>query len=421
MKKNTRVMLCIFSGVCLGFVVNQQSWGDPAPGVPAATTERSGASQTGPDKLKSQHDSAVVNQDSTMVQAKLVLEQKDKLPAAKQPQDSTMVQAKLALEQKDKLPAAQQPIAKKPAVSVPTDYNELKSQYEAVVADRDNIIAQTKLVLEQKDKFQDAQTQINVKTEEGQKIKQEAEAQLKEKDAAAKKLQDELNARLDQNTLLQQKVDELQQAQAQTVRENENLKNSLEKLQIEYKIIPDTKKTISRLTEENTSLAREVKNSQNKFRQLEDQKLDAYAQVETYRRQVLDFRKRYEGALAKNREFEKKIASVPSRFAEMARENKVLIKETALMHYNLGVFYTQSKEYSRAIAEFEKAIELNPEDPYAFYNLGYIYAEYVVNRPKAIDCFRHFMKLAKAEDSDLDWVKKYILTWQTWEGKKPME
>ncbi|MBU2221078.1 MAG: tetratricopeptide repeat protein, partial [Candidatus Omnitrophica bacterium] len=114
-------------------------------------------------------------------------------------------------------------------------------------------------------------------------------------------------------------------------------------------------------------------------------------------------------------------AQIPAKFAELARENKVLIKETALMHYNLGVFYTQSKEFSRATAEFEKAIELNPDDPYSHYNLGYIYAEYLGNRPKAIENFRKFLKLAKAEDKDVDWVKKYILTWQTWEGKKPVD
>ncbi|MBU1871731.1 MAG: tetratricopeptide repeat protein, partial [Candidatus Omnitrophica bacterium] len=75
----------------------------------------------------------------------------------------------------------------------------------------------------------------------------------------------------------------------------------------------------------------------------------------------------------------------------------------------------------RAIAEFEKAIELNPEDPYFHYNLGYIYAEYMVDRPKAIEHFRHFLRLTKNEDKDVDWVKKYILTWQTWEGKRPIK
>jgi tetratricopeptide (TPR) repeat protein len=91
------------------------------------------------------------------------------------------------------------------------------------------------------------------------------------------------------------------------------------------------------------------------------------------------------------------------------------------MHYNLGVFYTKNKEYPRAIAEFEKSIELNPEDPYAHFNLGYIYAEYLVDRPKAIVNFRKYLSLLKTDDKDADWVKKYILTWQTWEGKKPIE
>jgi len=91
------------------------------------------------------------------------------------------------------------------------------------------------------------------------------------------------------------------------------------------------------------------------------------------------------------------------------------------MHYNLGVFYSKQKEYSRAVSEFEEAVKLRPDDAYSHFNLGYIYAEYLVNRPKAIEHFRHYLRLAKKDDKDLDWVKKYILTWQAWAGKEPME
>jgi len=44
-----------------------------------------------------------------------------------------------------------------------------------------------------------------------------------------------------------------------------------------------------------------------------------------------------------------------------------------------------------------------------------------VDRPKAIENFRKFLGLVKTDDKDVDWVKKYILTWQTWEGKKPLK
>lgn len=139
------------------------------------------------------------------------------------------------------------------------------------------------------------------------------------------------------------------------------------------------------------------------------------------RLKVETLNKSYSEAVRKNRELEQRVLTTPGKFAELARQNKTLIKQTANMHYNLGVFYTKNKEYTRAVAEFEKALELRPDDDYSHFNIGYIYAEYLVNRPKAVEHFRHFLRLTKSSDKDVDWVKKYILTWQSWAGKEPME
>jgi len=283
------------------------------------------------------------------------------------------------------------------------EYEKLKKEYDILVVDRDNLLAQAKHFIENKNKID------------------ELNELLKSTSAEKQRLEKELNARIEQINLLKQKIEELESAQTQLTQENAGLKNSLEKIEIEYRIIPETRKEIARLTKENTDILRDFKQLQAKIKSYEEERLDAEAQAESYRRQLNDFKKRYEQALAKNRALEQKISQVPKRFAELARENKILIKETALMHYNLGVFYTQNKEYSRAIAELEKAIELNPDDPYAHYNLGYIYAEYLVNRQKAIEHFRQFLRLAKSDDKDVDWVKKYIITWQTWEGKSPSQ
>jgi tetratricopeptide (TPR) repeat protein len=91
------------------------------------------------------------------------------------------------------------------------------------------------------------------------------------------------------------------------------------------------------------------------------------------------------------------------------------------MHYNLGVFYSNRKEYSRAIAEFEKAVELVPDDAAAHFNLGYIYAEQLVNRERAIRHFQQYLRYAKHGDKDADWVKRYIVTWQAYENKQPTD
>lgn len=287
------------------------------------------------------------------------------------------------------------------------DYGKLKKQYEALLVDRDNLLSQTRNLLHYKDKCL------------------KLEMTIKELQAEDEKLTRQIQEKISQVQILQEKVEDLEEARIPLLEERDSVKNSLDKLKIEYRILPETRKEIARLRKENTKLLKDFKKLDKKleqrFKLLEGKKLDAEAEAEIYRRQLNDFKKKYKEALNKNRRLEKEVGRIPKRFVELARENKVLIKQTALMHYNLGVFYTENKQYSRAVAEFEKAIELNPDDPYVHYNLGYIYAEYLVNRSKAIECFRHFLRLAKSNDKDVDWVKKYILTWQTWEGKKPIQ
>jgi tetratricopeptide (TPR) repeat protein len=289
------------------------------------------------------------------------------------------------------------------AQTPPRDFDKLKRDYDALKVDRDNLILLLKNQGDFKARFSDAEAAAKKALEE--KAKLEQETQIKDS----------------QLTDLRQKISDLEAANSQAVKENQDLKKSLEKMIFEYKIVPETKKELSAVKSENSSLQRNAKLMENKIKKLEDEKLNNDAQREIYRMQIKEHKKRYETALARNRALEKKAEQMPVRFAEISRQNKTLLKETALMHYNLGVFYSKNKEYTRAMAEFEKSIELNPDDAAAYFNLGYICAEYLVNRPKAIEYFRKFLSLVKTEDKDVDWVKKYILTWQTWEGKKPME
>jgi tetratricopeptide (TPR) repeat protein len=282
-------------------------------------------------------------------------------------------------------------------------YEQVKRDYDAVSADRSNILLQVKGLVDSNAKCQSAEQEIK-------KAVDTKETALKD----AKKANE-------QAAMLADKISALEAANLLLVKERDELKRALDKMTLDYKVVPETQRENVRLRNELSGAQRELKNLQIKAKRLEEQQMNDSAQIEISRRQIKEFKKRYEMAMAKNRSLEKKLEQIPAKFAEIARENKVLIKETALMHYNLGVFYTKNKEYSRAIAEFEKDLELNPDDGAAHYNLGFIYAEYLTNRPKALEHFRKFLSLVKSEDKDVDWVKKYILTWQTWEGKKPID
>ena len=175
------------------------------------------------------------------------------------------------------------------------------------------------------------------------------------------------------------------------------------------------------MQKEKNNLEGNSKNKQREIDKLAGQKSKLEAENERLTAQLKSYMKNYAQAARKNKELEHEVISIPKKFSEIARQNKRLIRETAEMHYNLGVFYTKNKEYGRAVAEFEKVVEITPDDSYAHFNLGYIYAEYLVNRLKAVEHFRHFLRLAKSDDKDVDWVKKYLITWETYEGKKPMQ
>jgi tetratricopeptide (TPR) repeat protein len=121
--------------------------------------------------------------------------------------------------------------------------------------------------------------------------------------------------------------------------------------------------------------------------------------------------------VTENNSLKTKVEKIPQEFAGLAHENKKLKKQTADMHYNLGVFYTQQKEFKRAGMEFLKAIELRPDDASAHYNLGYIFAEHLMDESKAVEHFKEYLRISKGKDKDADKAKKYILIWETYDQK----
>jgi tetratricopeptide (TPR) repeat protein len=290
-----------------------------------------------------------------------------------------------------------------PADNCGAEYEKLKKEHETLVADYNNVLAQAKALMQYKTKVRD--------------IEDLSRQAVAEKDQLTKEKEDAL-AKVAE---LEAKVQQLDGAITKTNLEREDYKNSFEKASVRNIMGDDTKKKISGLESNNVAYEKDVQVLKTRIRTLEIDAAKSESELDLYKRQISDMKEKYEEALQKNRTLGKKIEDTPKKFTELARENKVLIKRTALMHYNLGVFYTQNKEFERAVAELEKAVELNPEDSASYFNLGYIYSEHLLNRPKAVEHFKKFLKIAKRDDRDTDWVKRYVLTWQTWEGNKPIK
>jgi chromosome segregation ATPase len=275
----------------------------------------------------------------------------------------------------------------------------LTKELEVVKDDRSNILLQLKNLLSEKNKAKELQAVLDNLIQESGSLKK-----------------DKLELKND-NDNLNSEVKKLQVAQKELSEQKEKLQADFEREQNKSRSrqLEAEKKTLEK---EKSSLSAENRQLLQKCGVLQKSEAELKARSEELERSVSDFTQKLSSALQKNKELAQGVKNMPAKFSEIARQNKVLLKQTSQMHYNLGVFYTKNKEYERALAEFERVIEINPDDAYAHFNLGYIYAEYIVNRPKATEHFRHFLRLAKSDDQDVDWVKKYLLTWETYEGKK---
>lgn len=292
---------------------------------------------------------------------------------------------------------------------IQNDYLTLQQSIEGLKNHRDKLVGQVRALLGEKERARKLGTQLG-QTE-------------KDMQALAQEKQDFL----DQTLSLRAEIQDLGAIQKQLIAEKNQLEDTLTKER--------DKTGIKKLEQENLSLRKDNSELTARIRQYQDENMqiknraDLLAssegklkdQVKQLTDKVNDFDSRYNEAMKKNKELQKQVMEAPRKFAELARQNKALIKQAATMHYNMGVFYTKEKDYSRAVAEFEKCLELAPDDAYAHFNLGYIYAEYMVNRDKAIEQFRQYLRTAKSSDKDVDWVKRYIITWESWKGNKTLE
>jgi tetratricopeptide (TPR) repeat protein len=248
-------------------------------------------------------------------------------------------------------------------------FDTLKEKYKALESDRDNIMAQVKQLLVEKESYLVTDTQLKAMTAENQKLLEDH-----------KKLEQSFEA-----------------VQAQTREMKEPLEAALAEA-------ATSKAEFTRISQENANRILESKNNAAQISKLEKDVI----YYKGFQESFLSLSQSYDVLKKEQKFLEEQVNNLPKKFSKMARENKILVKETGDMHYNLGVFYAGEMNYDRALEEFKKAVDINPNDAKAQYNLGYIYAEQRQDRKKAEYYFRNFLGLAP-EDPNADEVRSYLV------------
>ena len=108
------------------------------------------------------------------------------------------------------------------------------------------------------------------------------------------------------------------------------------------------------------------------------------------------------------------LESNPKQAESLLQKAIELDPTNAEAFYNLGKLYTSKKEYAQAIQSYDKAIDLAPSSPDAFFNLGFIYygrKDY----PKAEALF---LKVTELQPTYLDEAYFNLAVVQNLQGKK---
>lgn len=290
----------------------------------------------------------------------------------------------------------------------------LMEAYEKLKSDQTNILEQLKRLRRENQRCANVKESFDQMTKENEDFVAERdflEAEIKTLSTNLDNLKLHIKGLNKENIQVSALLVEAQEDEGVKIRKvRESVKDKLENL----------KKRTAALNTENKKLLTQYEKSERETRRTMADYSELQKKLELHKSELDALENQHAELQEENRHLAQEASEFPKRFADLARHNRKLVKDTAHMHYNMGVSYIKGKEYKRAVKEFKRVLKLKPDDPYANYNLGYIYAEHLVDRPTAIAYFQNYLTYAK-DARDANWVRKYILTWQTWYGSEKMK
>lgn len=318
-------------------------------------------------------------------------------------------------------PAAETPPAAQEAAAVPaapaSPCDEIQKKLDSSLADRNNILAQLKHAYDQKNKA----------LEEQEKTALALEAALAEKEDLTKRLKvfeeakPQAEAKPEAVSDIARPAVEVKPAPSGPSQTEIQLRRDLE---IAERVAQDL---IQELKALKNGQSAEIMAAEDRVRTFEAEKMRLETEKQELEKQLKDWQLKTEEALKENAELKAKKTKTPPPPAqpapgavlEITQERDRLFKENADMHYNLGVFFAQSRDFTRAAKEFQRAVEMRPNDSAAHYNLAKIYADQLGEKEKAVVHFEQYLQL-NPNAPDKNWVEGYVASSRAWEGEEKL-
>lgn len=291
------------------------------------------------------------------------------------------------------------------AEALQAQFNNLNDTHQAATQERDRLLAELA-------KTQEALDRLNAEQAERDAAYRQTAAERDLLTSLLEKASTEHRTMAEQVAPLQGRMQDLERAYEQALIERDAVKQDLAAAQ-KKSHEKQLKQDLAAQRKEHKELERMLGSTKQELQELQRRE----ARVKT---QLRSLQQDYAKVATDRNRLKRQNTMIPSDVSQLAREHQRLLKETADMHYNMGVLFSQQKQYERALTEFRKVVELRPDDADAYYNLGVIYAEHLPDRERAITHFRRYLKISpRAQDAS--WVKQYIASWQAYEAKERLE
>ncbi|HTY45718.1 MAG TPA: tetratricopeptide repeat protein [Patescibacteria group bacterium] len=178
--------------------------------------------------------------------------------------------------------------------------------------------------------------------------------------------------------------------------ENEKLRRGQMDLESTLRKAEQLTAQVAELEKQNKDQAAKVQESAKKVDEVaaENLKLKSDTDVVRLQKDIEEYKRK-----VKNTEAERDKAI--SEMARALKQREDLIRDSALLHYNLGAIFFKQRDYKKAIDEFKRSAELNPLLADAYYNLAIICDDYLADINAAIIYYKKYLELTpNAKDAN---------------------
>ena len=99
---------------------------------------------------------------------------------------------------------------------------------------------------------------------------------------------------------------------------------------------------------------------------------------------------------------------IAEELSGLIEENQILRKDTIKLHYNLANLFFEQGKYEMAAAEYNRVLDLMPQDAATHYNLAFVSEEYLNDYKTALNHYEDYLVIASNAE-DINVVKNKIL------------